>query len=408
VNDEDHTGKHGTEIAGHGSPIMKSKITTLELVAVIFCFLGALRVFAFMPFILSSWADIYQLNESQMGLIASLDLAVASTVVFFTGIWLKYVRSLSVLLISMVSFLVLDFLSFTQGSFAILIILRVLSGIFTGVSIAVITIHLARARDPGQAFGLSIFVQWAIPGVTYIFIPRLLETYGTMVMFDVMAVNVLLGLLSLPLVSRAPLIEPVAETRQGDTRLPLFVPIVVLVMNFIFYAVVSGYWAFAERLASIRDLLPANAGNALAIASFGAAGSALMVSLFERFVGRARTIVLFLGFLIACLAWMVLEGGYAPYLAGTMAIALAWGIVPPMLFAILVDNTDRPGLIAASPGLQGYGASVGPLMLGPLLASGMTDFAIETLAGMTVLQIGLLAGIRRRFVVASRDGSEYA
>ena len=38
--------------------------------------------------------------------------------------------------------------------------------IFTGVSIAVITIHLARARDPGQAFGLSIFVQWAIPGVT--------------------------------------------------------------------------------------------------------------------------------------------------------------------------------------------------------------------------------------------------
>ena len=325
-----------------------------------------------MPAIVSGLRDALGYSNAEAGYVAAANVYGASAGALVAVFLVARMPWKRIQVVALLMLALMDIASMEVSGLGTLIALRVVHGLFGGVSIGIALAVMARTRVPQRAYGAQFTMQVLLGGVGLMFLPELAARHGTSVLFVTLGALASAALAVLPLLPDYPdgvLAPKVAQ--PGRRWMPLAATVSAL---FLFQLANMALFAFIIPLGRAYGLSLPFIDNALGAANWiAAAGSLSAMWAGDRF---GRQLPLLAAIVTAVGGTIAFAWSRAPvaFVLANVVTGIAWSFVVPYLFGMCA-KFDGAGRAATLGGLcSKMGLATGPL-LAPLII-GADRFAV--------------------------------
>lgn len=344
-------------------------------------------VFLLLPMLVGSAIDDLGFSEEQSGYLASSYFAgymLSGVSAFF---WIRRVswRELAVAAYVVLA-LGLGASAFLTGLYSLAIALFS-AGCAAGALFGLGVTMISDTAKPDRNFGLVLATQQLLAAVLLFTLPDLV-----IVPWGFQGLNLVLAAVLLMLapsamwiphgIQQATVNDAITSFTVSRSSKGVWFGLAALTL---YFAALSGVWAFVERLANTYGLTTSQVGGALAIAMVGGVLGGLGAVVTGRRWGRKIPLIaptiLFAGIFLFYSRGFQVTG----FTLATFLFLAAWNYVTAYQMAIISD-LDRDGRYAVlMPAAQALGAIVGPATAGRMIY----DFGYQPLLWVAIIGIGL-------------------
>ncbi len=345
-----------------------------------------------MPIYLGYLMEAKSLNYDQIGYMASaffLAFSIPSATAYF---WIRNIKPRIISHISIVFVAIFLFISSYTNSYIYLIVEILVVGSFSGILATLAMTVIGNYKNSTRWYGFKSASESAAGTLLLFVLPStLIISYGFNGVVYGMLIFMLLSIPLVSLISNEPLAESDNNTMINTSIKDISSIYVWMALLAIFFNYITGsaIWAFAERIANIKEFDPTLVANALGLTlAFAIIGPLISSSISDKFGLK-------IPFIITSL--LMLIGAYGLTSASTLSSyaifaciqMLGWGGALPFLYS-LVSNSDPNGryIALAIPAL-GLGSVAGPALAGNLIGESSSMLMLQVLViACMIISIG--------------------
>jgi len=349
-----------------------------------------------MPIYLGYLMEAKSLDYDQIGYMAStffLAFSIPSATAYF---WIRNIKPRTISYISIIFVAVFLFISSYTNSYTYLIVEILVVGSFSGILATLAMTVIGNYKNSTRWYGFKSASESAAGTLLLFVLPStLIMSYGFNGVVYGMLIFMLLSIPIVSLISNQPLAESDEDT-MIDTSIKDISSIfawMALLAIFFNYITGSAIWAFAERIANIKEFDSTLVANALGLTlAFAIIGPLISSSISNKYGLK-------IPFIITSL--LMLIGAYGLTAASTLSSyaifaciqMLGWGGALPFLYS-LVSNSDPNGryIALAIPAL-GLGSVAGPALAGNLIGESSSMLMLQALV-IVCMTISIVLGLR--------------
>lgn len=349
-----------------------------------------------MPIYLGYLMEAKSLGYDQIGYMASaffLAFSIPSATAYF---WIRNIKPRTISYISIIFVAVFLFISSYTNSYTYLIVEILVVGSFSGILATLAMTVIGNYKNSTRWYGFKSASESAAGTLLLFVLPStLIMSYGFNGVVYGMLIFMLLSIPIVSLISNQPLAESDEDT-MIDTSIKDISSIfawMALLAIFFNYITGSAIWAFAERVADIKEFDSTLVANALGLTlAFAIIGPLISSSISDKYGLK-------IPFIITSL--LMLIGAYGLTAASTLSSyaifaciqMLGWGGALPFLYS-LVSNSDPNGryIALAIPAL-GLGSVAGPALAGNLIGESSSMLMLQVLV-IVCMTISIVLGLR--------------
>ena len=349
-----------------------------------------------MPIYLGYLMEAKSLGYDQIGYMAStffLAFSIPSATAYF---WIRNIKPRTISYISIIFVAVFLFISSYTNSYTYLIVEILVVGSFSGILATLAMTVIGNYKNSTRWYGFKSASESAAGTLLLFVLPStLIISYGFNGVVYGMLIFILLSIPLVSLISNEPLAESDEDT-MIDTSIkdiPSIFVWMALLAIFFNYITGSAIWAFAERVADIKEFDSTLVANALGLTlAFAIIGPLISSSISDKYGLK-------IPFIITSL--LMLIGAYGLTAASTLSSyaifaciqMLGWGGALPFLYS-LVSNSDPNGryIALAIPAL-GLGSVAGPALAGNLIGESSSMLMLQVLV-IVCMTISIVLGLR--------------
>lgn len=349
-----------------------------------------------MPIYLGYLMEAKSLGYDQIGYMASaffLAFSIPSATAYF---WIRNIKPRTISYISIIFVAVFLFISSYTNSYTYLIVEILVVGSFSGILATLAMTVIGNYKNSTRWYGFKSASESAAGTLLLFVLPStLIMSYGFNGVVYGMLIFMLLSIPIVSLISNEPLAESDEDT-MIDTSIKDISSIfawMALLAIFFNYITGSAIWAFAERIADIKEFDSTLVANALGLTlAFAIIGPLISSSISDKYGLK-------IPFIITSL--LMLIGAYGLTAASTLSSyaifaciqMLGWGGALPFLYS-LVSNSDPNGryIALAIPAL-GLGSVAGPALAGNLIGESSSMLMLQVLV-IVCMTISIVLGLR--------------
>lgn len=349
-----------------------------------------------MPIYLGYLMEAKSLDYDQIGYMASaffLAFSIPSATAYF---WIRNIKPRTISYISIIFIAVFLFISSYTNSYTYLIVEILVVGSFSGILATLAMTVIGNYKNSTRWYGFKSASESAAGTLLLFVLPStLIISYGFNGVIYGMLIFMLLSIPLVSLISNEPLAESDEDT-MIDTSIkdiPSIFVWMALLAIFFNYITGSAIWAFAERIANIKEFDSTLVANALGLTlAFAIIGPLISSSISDKYGLK-------IPFIITSL--LMLIGAYGLTAASTLSSyaifaciqMLGWGGALPFLYS-LVSNSDPNGryIALAIPAL-GLGSVAGPALAGNLIGESSSMLMLQVLV-IVCMTISIVLGLR--------------
>lgn len=364
-----------------------------EIARVLLAFLATAGLFYvnIMPALVDGLIQGAGFSNREAGMVGSSNVygaALGALTAVFVVKWINWKRASYVLLAGLIC---MDLLSMLVQRFEPLLAMRFAHGFIGGMLVGIGFSIIARTTEADRTFGYLLLVQFGLGGVGLMYLPPLVPTLGTGVLFGALILFSLVTLLMVPFLTDYPVgavRKPAADAGNGIQRLPLALS---LLATFLFQAGNMAVYAYVIGLGEAAGLSMNFISPTLAAAAWiGIVGSGLVIVLSTRY---GRTVPLGAAILLTAVATWALHFSDVNlvYIVANCVVGITWAFGIPYLLG-MCSEFDKSGQMAA---LGGFASKMG-LASGPMLAAlvvGTDNYALVVNLGAAALALSLTAAL---------------
>ena len=353
------------------------------------------------PVISTAWVELLGFTEEQVGRVAGADLGGLSLGAVLASLLVSRMNRRVLVLISVAIVIASNGLCMVFLDYETVLWLRVGAGVGSGIYTAVAVATLGASSKPARAFNLMLFA-FAFSQALEMQVLPMLSMNGIYLAF------ILCYLASLPFLHWLPArplpVAPAVRGQEKDaatvTKIPAWIPWLVLGAMFFTYINIGSYWTYIELAALDAGIDDRYIGRLLVWTSFfSLVGCAVATIISNRF-GLARPLLIALFCMASAVGLLSLGINDISILISLFSFNLLWIFVDVYQMST-VANVDHSGAFASlMPGAQGLGQIVGPNIAASILGAGM-GYSIVFVMCAAAAVIGLLiyagmyVGLRR-------------
>jgi len=347
-------------------------------------------VFMLLPILLGSASEYLTLNEEQAGLLASSYFAGFLLVCLSAIFWMRrvnwrYVGSMGSLILAgglMAS-------AMTHSYHALLALMAV-SGVGAGILYGLAICILSGTQNPDRNFGIKLLTEVVLAAALLLILPVYVsDSWGFKgLMLCVAGVVTLVGLAAfwLPVSGREAVTSTETEIYQPQKNGPIWLALIALM---IYFAGLSGIWAFMERIGVGHGLATDTIGMCLSFSLLGGALGAFCAALWGEKYGRTLPLVVSSVLLLAVMAIFSAPLNVSTFALASFVFAYGWNYGLPYQMGIVVSLDQKGSLAVLMSSFLSLGAIIGPAMGGMLIVSGGYGGLYIVMALAVVLGLGL-------------------
>lgn len=349
-------------------------------------------IFLILPILLGGAAEYLLLNEEQAGLIAS-SYFVGFLLVCLSAVF--WIRSFNWQYISLMGFVLLSgglAVSAFITEYELLLAMMALSGIGAGTLFGLAVCILSDSRDPDRYFGVKLFTEQAVGAALLFMLPiYVTEQWGFPgLMLSVAGVMAVLGIASFWLPSRG---RRTPESNSGSLseKVKVWPVWIALLALMIYFAGLSGLWAFVERIASTNGIDAINIGKALSFGLIGGGIGAFAAALLGDRFGRLLPLVFSTLLLTAVIFIYSTRFDALLFAISTFVLSAVWNYGLAYQMGIVVSLDLKGSLSVLISSFLSLGAIIGPALAGMLISGqGFGQLFIFTVAAIVVGLLGFM------------------
>tara|TARA_R110002110_G_scaffold205066_1_gene416748 strand:- start:148198 stop:149370 length:1173 start_codon:yes stop_codon:yes gene_type:complete len=220
-------------------------------------------IFKVLPLVVGAAAESYALSPSQLGQLASSDLAGIAVASVVAPLWVRRVDWRSAARVALLLVIVGNVLSIKYFSFDALLAVRFVTGLGEGTATGLALVILGDSRNPDRNFGMAMAAPILLGVVGFKFLPLVIAQAGFAgVMMVLAAVSTVIFLL-LSGLPRAGYRNHERRERVGGSTALVFLALLATFFN---HLAIGAVWAFVERLGDAAGLARDTVSAALGIA----------------------------------------------------------------------------------------------------------------------------------------------
>jgi predicted MFS family arabinose efflux permease len=363
------------------------KVSAAGMTARVFlAFLATAGIFYIniMPTIVDGLIQALGFSNQQAGAVASANVYGAAAGALLIVFLVKHVNWRFASLLFLCVVIAIDFASIYVSSPAALVAIRFLHGFVGGMLVGTGFSVIARTIQPDKTFGVLLVVQFGLGGLGVMFIPGLVPTFGTSILFLSLIAFSLVTLLMLPFLPAFEIVKPAGKLNVPESIrwLPL---VMALFAVFLFQAANMGLYAYIIGLGEFYGLTQDYITNTLGISAWlGVVGAGLVVLISDRF-GYFKMLVLGIG-LTTLANWALLYSDMnLVFFAANALVGITWGFSISYLLG-LASRFDASGQMAAMGGFASkMGLASGPALAAALLGESNYNLIIWVAVGTLLL-----------------------
>ena len=336
------------------------------LAAILVCGTIAIITFLVLPLYVGLLADNFGFSSSQLGILASMDLAGIAVMSLSSPLWIKRLNWRVVVRLSLLWLMAWNFASMLFSDFATLCLVRFMAGLGGGLIAAMVMQSISYVSDPDRVTAIYVILQISLQSLGFVLLPSLIIEFGLAGFFGSLIFLGFLALFLTPYFPVSGLPDRHAGIADGGGRAlseNLKPMLVLLGMVFFFIAQVS-IFSFAERLGVEAGFSPQDIGDRLGVAALVGLGGAILGAIFSTRFGRCLPIV------VAALAELAAFALWSPQIdLFTFTVLLSvinffWNMPLGYHIGVLISEDRHHRFILFVPFVQALGISAGPLLGG--------------------------------------------
>jgi len=349
-----------------------------------------------MPIYLGYLMEAKSLGYDQIGYMASaffLAFSIPSATAYF---WIRNIKPRTISYISIIFVAVFLFISSYTNSYTYLIVEILVVGSFSGILATLAMTVIGNYKNSTRWYGFKSASESAAGTLLLFVLPStLIMSYGFNGVVYGMLIFMLLSIPIVSLISNQPLAESDEDTMINTSIKDISSIFAWMALLAIFFNYITGsaIWAFAERIADIKEFDSTLVANALGLTlAFAIIGPLISSSISDKYGLK-------IPFIITSL--LMLIGAYGLTAASTLSSyaifaciqMLGWGGALPFLYS-LVSNSDPNGryIALAIPAL-GLGSVAGPALAGNLIGESSSMLMLQVLV-IVCMTISIVLGLR--------------
>ncbi len=365
------------------------------LASVLICGLVAVISFLVLPLYVGMLADSFGFSESQLGILASMDLAGIAVMSLFGPLWIKRLKWRTVVRLALLWMMLWNYVSAFLNDFTTLCLVRFMVGLGGGLIAVMLMQSISYVRDPDRVAAIYIVLQVSAQSLGFILLPGLIADFGLMGFFGSLIAVGSIALVSTVYFPVSGLPERSGDTHNGVARSHSenIRPILVLLGMALFFVAQVSVFSFAERLGVEAGFAAQDIGDSLGVSALvGLGGAVLGAALSTRF-GR------FLPIVVAALAQLVAFALWSPQidlLTFTVLLSVIqffWNLPLGYHFGVLISEDRHHRFVLLVPFIQAVGISIGPFLGGFALELSGYRGLVYLAAGSLVLYTVLVGRI---------------
>ena len=344
------------------------------------------------PLVVGAAATHLGFSSSEVGYLASADLAGLAVVSASAAFW---IRKLSWHLIAVTSLAVIicgNILSIASDSFLMLCLARFITEMGSGAIFSLALVTLGGTKTPDRFFSFGIGMTIVLSVIVFVWFPALIASDGIEVIFvfhGLVAAIVIPGVFWLP--------KGIVVDEAAGTAVPLrdYYPLFLCFIGFSCFMVAEGgVWSYVERIGANTGLSPDFVGQALAATQVASLCATVFSSWLSIRFGRTWPIGLgMVCFLFSLYLMQIPDANW--YLIGACLSQFAWIFVLPylLLMCVELDPSGRFYVLATAFKMGGF--SLGPAIVATFIHNGsatqaaVPDFSVVGWVGAVFLVLSL-------------------
>lgn len=352
----------------------------------IFAVCAACSVFLCLPVILGRLAEIRGFSPSQLATVAAAEtLGLAVTALLGPWLLAKFAAQ-RLMTVGLALLAGINLLSAQDWGFHEFLALRSAASIAAGLVAPAAISVLGAARVPERSISHAVSAQIVTSALGLYFLGQLGEEFGLIGLYGALAVFA--GIASLFVASgRIPSLALVNE----DAATAIAKPALAMIGSVLFFFCALGiYWAFIERVGTEYNIAVERLNWLLAASNLAALLGSMTAPWFtKRYGDRAVLLVGLALTVVVPLAFLWTAGGAIAYAANLSVFVVLWNLLMVVQMAA-ISRFDAGGrAISLTPAAQGFGLSLGPLVVGPVAES--SGFASAVACSGLFALVGLVA-----------------
>ena len=349
-----------------------------------------------MPIYLGYLMEAKSLDYDQIGYMAStffLAFSIPSATAYF---WIRNIKPRTISYISIIFVAVFLFISSYTNSYTYLIVEILVVGSFSGILATLAMTVIGNYKNSTRWYGFKSASESAAGTLLLFVLPStLIISYGFNGVVYGMLIFILLSIPLVSLISNEPLAESDEDT-MIDTSIkdiPSIFVWMALLAIFFNYITGSAIWAFAERIANIKEFDSTLVANALGLTlAFAIIGPLISSSISNKYGLKIPFTITSLLMLIGAYG-LTAASSLSSYAIFACIQMVGWGGALPFLYS-LVSNSDPNGryIALAIPAL-GLGSVAGPALAGNLIGESSSMLMLQALV-IVCMTISIVLGLR--------------
>ena len=324
-------------------------------------------VFAVLPLIVGTMSDYLPLSSTQVGVLASADMAGMFVAAVFATYWIRKYPWRPVATAAVLVLVVCHLLSTTVDTYLPLLSVRFLSGLVGGSLMSIAFAGLADTAKPDRWFGFFIAGQMVLGAAGLYVLPDMIASFQMGGIFYLLAAVVSLAIIVLRWLPADVIAH---RSKQAGTvhaaSTSFFHSCLLLFACFLFNAGIMMVWAYMERIGVSSNLDADIIGKTLSASMLvGLVGAVLAGLIADRF-GRAIPLAITIICQVVVLAMLADVSQTWHYVVAVLVFAFFWSYTPPYQMGVLVsvDTSGRFVVLFLAAVKLGYTA--GPALTGLL------------------------------------------
>jgi len=359
---------------------------------IMLAFLTTAGIFYFniMPAVVSGLKEGLAFTSQQAGFVSSANLYGAAIGALSAVFLIKRINWRSWAYALLIALIVIDISCIFVESANLMVAIRFIHGLVGGLLVGIGFGIISRTKEADKTFGYLLFIQWGLGGLGLMYLPELVPTYGTSILFIALTSFTLVTLVMMPFIPNYE-IESTKHTTNSEEqvkRTPLFLNLFAI---FLFQAANMGLFAYMISLGKAQGLAIEFMSTALASASWIALIGAFLVIIIGTKYGRTIPLVSAILVTALCSGLLHYSASEQVYLIANIVIGVTWAFALPYMFGIC-SELDKAGQLAALGGFASKmglasGPMVGALMLSGEQYAGVINVAVVALLLCTIVII---------------------